>query len=97
LGMLREWFEHGGCIDLDKISEYIAASKAYSEASGLDDTRWIDWQLGHKRSHEERDGKCECSPPTRLLQSSRFLRATQWKGLRSVLFRKFYDIRTEKR
>lgn len=63
--MLREWFEHGGCINPDKISEYLAAMKVYSKASARDDTRWIDWQLDHKCDHEERDGKCECSPPAR--------------------------------
>lgn len=61
--MLRKWFEHGGCIDLDKIAEYIRACKRFKGENNNFSTSWIKWQLAYQRTCKDDKESYQCPPP----------------------------------
>jgi len=59
--LVRKWFEHKGCINLDKLATYIEAFKAYDEKRLDFSTEWIDWSIRHHPCEADR-ATCACPP-----------------------------------
>lgn len=59
--LARKWFEHKGCIDVDKIAAFIEAFKAYHKDYSGFSTRWIKWSTNHQKCAPEQ-ATCTCPP-----------------------------------
>lgn len=59
--MLRVWFEHSGCIDLEKIIGYRKACKKYNEEYGNFSTQYLDWQFKCKEQPQHGESS-RCLP-----------------------------------
>jgi len=59
--LIRKWFEHKGCISLDKLATYIEAYKAYQEKHSDFSSIWIKWPRDHRRCEADQ-ATCACPP-----------------------------------
>jgi len=59
--MVRKWFEHRGCIDLEKIALYIDKYKIYEAEDSKYSRQYIPWYFQHKKCEVE-FGLCACPP-----------------------------------
>jgi len=59
--MITKWFEHKGCITLDKLTTYFEACKAYKKKHSDFGREWGGWLLGHRRCEADQ-ATCACPP-----------------------------------
>jgi len=62
--MARKWYEHEGCIDVDKVAAYIKEHKAYVEKKSDWSCDWITWSRDHRRCEAD-TATCSCPPQPR--------------------------------
>ena len=66
---LDKWFEHSGCIDLEKFKDYRKALEKYDEELSNSSTQWIEWQLKYDQQHMQHGESCGCPPRPEESQS----------------------------
>jgi hypothetical protein len=59
--IIRKWFEHKGCISLDKVAAYIEEWEAYEKERDEFSGEWITWSSNHRECKAE-PGTCPCPP-----------------------------------
>jgi hypothetical protein len=60
--IIRKWFEHKGCISLDKVAAYLEEQEAYEKEHKDFSREWIIWSRNH-RECKAKPGPCPCPPP----------------------------------
>jgi hypothetical protein len=60
--IIRMWFEHKGCISLDKVAAYLEEWEVYKKERGEFSGEWIVWSRNHRKCKAE-PGTCPCPPP----------------------------------
>jgi len=65
--MVRKWFEHRGCIDLEKIAVYVEKYETYDAEDQEYGSIHTQWYLQHKKCDVEL-GECACPPEPRAPQ-----------------------------
>jgi hypothetical protein len=59
--MFQKWFEHKGCINLDKIVAYLEEREAFKKKLGEFSGEWIEWSINHRECNAE-PCTCPCPP-----------------------------------
>jgi hypothetical protein len=60
--IIRKWFEHKGCISLDKVAAYLEEWEAYEKERDDFSGEWIMWSRNYRECKAE-PGTCSCPPP----------------------------------
>lgn len=61
--MVRKWYQHKGCVDLDNIAAYIGRYKAYEKKVVDWDEKYADWSLHHRRHCKDGSDPATCGCP----------------------------------
>ena len=59
--IIRKWFEHKGCISLDKVAAYLEEWEVYEKERNDFSGEWIMWSRNHRECKAE-PGTCSCPP-----------------------------------
>ena len=60
--ILRKWFQQSGCVDVNKLVEYIRAHRRHEREDGEFSTRWLDWHFTHEQNCTKGEESCGCPP-----------------------------------